>query len=289
MRTVKTKRQGHRLAPRVSAKDHVRGSPLAITTLVAYGDFASPACAQTYGTVKKIQKTMGTRLRYVYRSFPQPEQFGHSEEAAEAAECASSQGKFWEMHDSLFESKTPTDEVRLQRHAAEVGLDLLRFRREMLAHAHSGKIRGVRQGGVRSGVAAAPAFFINNIRHESSFGLATLLAAVQAVSVGEAFEWKTRFRKSQSIESAPRRTGGSHVDDDRHRSAGSLGSGFVCVSRLVGIRSRSHRAGSDRHRDAPGERKSHRRVSGRNRFPLAAPIDPDEPGRRSAAKVQRNP
>jgi len=182
--TVKTKRQGQRLARKVSAEDHVRGSPLAKTTLVAYGDFASPACAKTYGTVKKIQKEMGARLRYVYRSFPQPERFGHSEDAAEAAECASSQGRFWEMHDSLFEGETPTDQVRLQRHAAQAGLDVIRFRREMLAHAHSDKIRGVRQGGVRSGVAAAPAFFINNIRHESSFGLATLLAAVQAVSGG---------------------------------------------------------------------------------------------------------
>jgi protein-disulfide isomerase len=183
--TVKTQRQTQRLARTVSARDHVRGSPLAKTTLVAYGDFASPACAQTYRTVKKIQKEMGTRLLYVYRSFPQPEQFGHSEEAAEAAECASSQGKFWEMHDSIFESKAPTDEIRLTRRAAEAGLDLFRFRREMRAHVHSEKIRGIRDGGVRSGVAAAPAFFINSIRHESSFGLATLLAAVQAATGGE--------------------------------------------------------------------------------------------------------
>ena len=102
--TVKSQRRTRRLARKVSARDHSRGSPLARTTLVAYGDFASPACAQTYRTVKKIQKKMGTNLRYVYRSFPQPEQYPHSEEAAEAAECASSQGKFWEMHDAMFES-----------------------------------------------------------------------------------------------------------------------------------------------------------------------------------------
>ncbi len=179
---MKTERKAQRLARKISARDHSRGSPLAKTTLVAYGDFASPACAQTYRTVKKIQKEMGTRLRYVYRSFPQPEQFRHSEEAAEAAECASSQGKFWEMHDSLFESKATTGEIRLNRRAAEAGLDVLRFRREMRARAHSEKVRGVRDGGVRSGVAAAPAFFINSVRHESSFGLATLLAAVQAAS-----------------------------------------------------------------------------------------------------------
>lgn len=166
----------------MSAKDHSRGSPLATTTLVAYGDFASPACAQTYRTVQKIQKTMGTRLRYVWRSFPQPEQFAHSEQAAEAAECASSQGRFWEMHDSLFEGKGPTDEIQLSRVAADAGLDVFRYRREMRGRTHAGKVRGIRNGGVRSGVAAAPAFFINSIRHESSFGLATLLAAIQAAS-----------------------------------------------------------------------------------------------------------
>jgi protein-disulfide isomerase len=166
----------------VSAKDHSRGSPLATTTLVAYGDFASPACAETYSTVRKIQKAMGTRLRYIYRSFPQPDQFPHSLQAAEAAECASSQGRFWEMHDSLFESKTAPDEGQLFRRAADAGLDLPRYRREMRGRTHAETVRGVRKGGVLSGVARAPAFFINSIRHESSFGLATLLAAVQAAS-----------------------------------------------------------------------------------------------------------
>lgn len=183
--TVKTRRQAQRLAGKVSARDHTRGSPLAKTTLVAYGDFASPACAQTYRTVKKIQKELGTRLRYVYRSFPQPEKFPHSEEAAEAAECASAQGKFWEMHDSMFESKAPSDGVRIGRRAAEAGLDVVRFRREMRARAHAERVQDVREGGLRSGVAGAPAFFINSVRHESSFGLATLLAAVQAASGGE--------------------------------------------------------------------------------------------------------
>jgi protein-disulfide isomerase len=184
--TVKALRQSKRLARKVSTRDHVRGSPLAKTTLVAYGDFASPACAQTYRTVQKIQKEMGPLLRYVYRSFPQPDQFQHSDAASEAAECASSQGKFWEMHDSLFESKTPGDALRLYRRASEAGLDLFQFRREMRSRVHSSKVRSVRDGGVRSGVAAAPTFFINSVRYESSFGLATLLAAVQAASGGTA-------------------------------------------------------------------------------------------------------
>lgn len=179
---MKSTRKTRRLAKEVSAKDHARGSPLAKTTLVAYGDFASPASARSYRKVKEIQKEMGSRLRYVYRSYPQPLQFRQSEEAAEAAECASSQGRFWAMHDALYEGGRGGAEIRPHRSAAEAGLDLFRFRREMRAHAHAGKLRKVRDGGVRSGVAAAPAFFINSVRHESSFGLATLLAAVQAAS-----------------------------------------------------------------------------------------------------------
>jgi protein-disulfide isomerase len=197
MVTVKTQRQTQRLTRKVSARDHSRGSPLAKTTLVAYSDFASPACTQTYRTVKKIQKEMGPRLRYVYRSFPQPEQFRHSEEAAEAAECASSQGKFWEMHDCIFENKAPTDEIRLSRNAAEAGLDLLRFRRELRARVQVERVQDVRAGGLRSGVAAAPAFFINSIRHQSSFGVATLLAAVQAASGVESEERENKIPASR--------------------------------------------------------------------------------------------
>jgi len=179
---MKTRRPARRLARKVSEDDHSRGSPLARTTLVAYGDFASPACAQTYRTVKTIQRRLGTRLRYVYRSFPQPEQFPHSDEAAEAAECASSQGRFWEMHDSLFDGGAPMNDARLSQRASDAGLDLLRFRREMGARVHAERVQNVRNGGVRSGVSTAPAFFINSVRHESSFGLATLLAAVQAAA-----------------------------------------------------------------------------------------------------------
>ena len=198
---MKTQRQNRRLRRKVSGRDHARGSPLAKTTLVAYGDFASPAGAQTYRAVQEIQKEMGPRLRYVYRSFPQPEQHRHSVEAAEAGECAAAQGRFWEMHDSIFESQAPTDELRLGRRAAEAGLDVLRFRREMRAHVYTERVRAVREGGVRSGVAAAPAFFINSIRHESAFGLATLLAALQAASGEESDRVKNELpasRKSRS-------------------------------------------------------------------------------------------
>jgi protein-disulfide isomerase len=168
----------------VRSADHVRGSPLASVTLVGYGDFSNPECTKTYRMVKSIQKKMGSRLRYVFRSFPAPLQFANSEEAAEAAECASSQGKFWEMHDRMFEKHCSSDELHMARCAKELGLDVRRFRREMKEHVHLAKIRAGRRAGVRHGVVGAPTFFINSSRHESSFGLMTLLPAVQAAAGG---------------------------------------------------------------------------------------------------------
>lgn len=169
-------------AEQVSPEDHVRGSPFAKVTLLGYGDFACPECARTYQKVKTIQKKLGAQLRYIFRTFPQPERFKNSDEAAEAAECASSQGKFWEMHDHMFENPDGWDEVHLSRYATDVGLDLHQFRREMREHVHRAKIRAVRKAGVRRGVVEAPTFFIDCSIHESAFGMATLLAAVQAAA-----------------------------------------------------------------------------------------------------------
>ncbi len=172
------------LAEQVSPADHVRGSPFAKVTLIGYGDFACPECATTYRTVKTIQKKVGARLRYVFRIFPQPDKYRNSEEAAEAAECASSQGQFWQMHDIMFENPGVLDEVSLSRYATDLGLDLRRFRREMREHAHRRKISAGRRAGVRRGVVRAPTFFIDCEQHKSAFGQATLLAAVQAAAGG---------------------------------------------------------------------------------------------------------
>jgi protein-disulfide isomerase len=177
---------GHarRLAAPVSSKDHVRGSPLAKVTLVGYGDFTCPDCAKSYRAVKEIQTQMGSRLRYVFRSFSQAPLDERSESAAEAAECAGAQGKFWEVHDRMFENQGASNQLQLAKHAKAAGLDAGQFRRDMRGHVHLTKVRMVREGGVRSGVVVVPTFFINSLQHESAFGLATLLPAVQAAAGG---------------------------------------------------------------------------------------------------------
>jgi protein-disulfide isomerase len=176
--------RSRRLTAPVSSKDHVRGSPLAKVTLVGYGDFTCPDCAKSYRTVKKIQAEMGSRLRYVFRSFPQVPHDEESEGAAEAAETAGAQGKFWEIHDRMFENQGSSDQLQLAKHAGAVGLDARQFRRDMRGHVHLASVRVVRDEGVRSGVVDVPTFFINSLQHESAFGLATLLPAVQAAAGG---------------------------------------------------------------------------------------------------------
>ena len=180
---MKKKVQAKLEAP-VSSRDHVRGSPMAKVTLVGYGDFTCPDCAKSYRAVKKIQAEMGARLRYVFRSFSRPEREPESENAAEAAECAGAQGKFWEIHDRMFENQGAAEQVELAEYARAVGLDTGQFQRDMRGHVHLARIRAVREGGVRSGVAEVPTFFINSLQHESAFGLATLLPAVQAAAGG---------------------------------------------------------------------------------------------------------
>jgi len=188
---VKTQRQTQRLARKVSARDHSRGSPLAKTTLVAYGDFASPACAQTYRTVKKIQKKMGTTLRYVYRSFPQPEQFRHSQEAAQAAECASSQGKFWEMHDAIYQNQDrwtrPRPERVLSDLAQKIGVGMDQYEACINTGKYAAQIKANSEEGARRGVGSTPTFFFGRKLIPGAVGydefkanVDTMLAAAKA-------------------------------------------------------------------------------------------------------------
>lgn len=179
-----TKGRARKLEAPVSTKDHVRGSPLATVTLVGYGDFTCPDCAKSYRAVKKIQEEMGSRLRYVFRSFPQDPLDENAEGHAEAAEAAGAQGKFWAIHDRMFENQGASTQLQLAKHAEAVGLDARQFRRDIRGHVHLARVRMVRKVGLRSGVVQVPTFFINSLQHESAFGLATLLPAVQAAAGG---------------------------------------------------------------------------------------------------------
>ncbi len=148
-------------------------------TLVEFGDYDCPYTVRAYSVVRGLRKRMGDRLRFVFRAFPLTRIHEHAQAAAEAAEAAAAQGRFWEMHDRLFEAHRRLGEEDLLRYAEEIGLDVGRFEREMGGHVYSGRVRRDLESGLRSGVPGTPTFFINGIRHDGSYNFETLLAALE--------------------------------------------------------------------------------------------------------------
>jgi protein-disulfide isomerase len=169
-----------KLAPPVSERDHIQGPGTAAVTLVEYGDYECPFCGQAYPIVKEIQRRLGDQLRFVFRNFPLTQSHPHAEHAAEAAEAAGAQDRFWEMHDYLFEHQRALDDAHLLEYAAALDLDQARFKHDLTAHTFADRVREDFRSGVRSGVNGTPTFFINGTRHDDSYDLETLLAALEA-------------------------------------------------------------------------------------------------------------
>jgi len=147
--------------------------------LVEYGDYECPYCGMAYPIVKELQQQLGKRLRFVFRNFPLIMMHPHAEHAAEAAEAAGAQGKFWEMHDILFENQQALEDEDLARYAAALDLDLDQFLAELASHVHAPRVREDLIGGLHSGVQGTPTFFINGVRHEGPFDLDTMRAAIE--------------------------------------------------------------------------------------------------------------
>ena len=173
-----------RLALPVSdGRDHIQGPADAPVTLVEYGDYECPHCGRAYPIVKAIQKDMGKKLRFVYRNFPLRESHPHAQRAAEAAEAAGVQGRFWEMHDRLFERQFALEDDNLLEYAAELGLDVNRFWKEVVARVYEPRVREDFRSGVLSGVNGTPTFFINGVRYDDSWEFEPLLAALAEAAV----------------------------------------------------------------------------------------------------------
>jgi len=168
-----------KLKPPVGANDHIQGPAKAPVTLVEYGDYECPYCGEAYPVVKALQKRLGEQVRFVFRNFPLAEAHPHAEHAAEAAEAAGAQGKFWEMHDLLYENQDALDDQDLVRYASALKLDVPRFVKEMKARTYVERVRADFSSGVRSGVNGTPTFFINGARHDGPFDLRSLLAAIE--------------------------------------------------------------------------------------------------------------
>ena len=167
------------LKPPVGANDHVQGPAKAAVTIVEYGDYECPYCGQAYPVTKALQERLGNQLRFVFRNFPLGEAHPHAEHAAEAAEAAAAQGKFWEMHDLLYENQDALEDEDLVRYAQSLHLDVPRFVKDMEEHRYADRVREDFRSGIKSGVNGTPAFFINGVRHDGPFDLRSLMAAIE--------------------------------------------------------------------------------------------------------------
>lgn len=168
-----------RLVLPVSERDHILGPETASVTLLEYGDYECPYCGMAYPIVKEVLRRLRNEVRFAYRHFPLIQVHPHAEHAAEAAESAGRQGKFWQMHDYLFEHQDALDDAHLVQYAMALDLDLFRFEQDMNDPAVIEHIREDILSGVQSGVSGTPTFFINGVRHDGSFDLDNLLAAIE--------------------------------------------------------------------------------------------------------------
>lgn len=165
--------------PAVLDKDHVRGPKNAPITLVEYGDFECPHCGRAYTYLKELQEELGDKLRLVYRHYPVAEYHPHAEMAAEASEAAGAQGKFWEMHDKLFEHQNALETDYLIKYAKELDLDVPKAREELREHVYRKKVDADAESGEENGVEATPTFFINGQIYEGPNTKESLRAAIQ--------------------------------------------------------------------------------------------------------------
>ena len=160
-------------------RDHWRGPADAPVTLVEYGDFECPYCGMAEPIVRELLADFGD-LRYVWRNLPLSDVHPNAELAAEAAEAAGAQGKFWEMHDLLLDHQ---DELRysdLRHYAREIDLDLERFAEDLHENANTARIEEDVDSADLSGVTGTPTFFVNERRHEGAYDIETLSRAVRA-------------------------------------------------------------------------------------------------------------
>jgi protein-disulfide isomerase len=172
------------LVPPVSPTDHILGPSHARVTIVEFGDFECPNCKQAAPVVKLLLKDFGDRLRFVFRNFPLEEVHPHALAAAQAAECAAAQGRFWPMHDLLFAHQHSLKLQQLHGYAESLELDMARFAAEMKDTVYLQRIREHQESGLASGVRATPAFFMNGRILDVSFGFGKLVEQVEKALAG---------------------------------------------------------------------------------------------------------
>ncbi|HEY9663418.1 MAG TPA: DsbA family protein [Allocoleopsis sp.] len=170
-----------------STQDWMQGVLSARVVLVMYGDYQDPRSADAYKLIKGIKQKLSASfgedyLCFVFRHFPQTHIHPHAQRATEVAEAAAAQGQFWLMHDTLFAHQQKLENGYLVEYANDLGLDIPQFLKDLSKHAHVDRINKDIEGGINSGVTAAPALFINSIRYTGCWRMTELMTAIGAAN-----------------------------------------------------------------------------------------------------------
>jgi protein-disulfide isomerase len=172
---------GHpRITVPVSERDHIQGPATAAVTLVQYGDFECPYCRAAVPVVEELQQALGDQLRFVFRHFPLTAVHPHAQHAAEAAEAAAVEGKFFEMHAALFAHQDALDDQDLVQYAVELGIEPARIRDALGRNTYASRVLEDVESGIASGVRGTPTFYLDDIRYDGNVGVRQFLAAIQA-------------------------------------------------------------------------------------------------------------
>jgi len=164
----------------VGERDHATGPISAPLVLVEYGDYQCSHCGAAYPVLKELRAAFGAELTFVFRNFPLTSVHEHAQRAAETAEWAGLAGRFWEMHDHLYEHQDRLDDRGLRAAATALALDPRALQEAWDRHALIPRVKDDFLGGIQSGVAAVPKLFLNGARYDGPVGVAELTAALKA-------------------------------------------------------------------------------------------------------------
>jgi Na+/H+ antiporter NhaA len=160
--------------------DHLRGNHDAPVILLEYGDYECPYCGQAEAVIRELLASFGDEVCYVWRHLPLNDVHTRAQVAAEAAEAAGAQGRFWEMHDLLISHQDELLPMHIRHYAEELGLDMDRFAHGVHDREYAGRVSRDVASADESGVSGTPTFFINGRRHQGAYDIDTLTSAVRA-------------------------------------------------------------------------------------------------------------
>ncbi len=164
---------------KLTPEDHVQGSGGSRVTLLEYGDYQCPHCGMAAPVVKRLQRHFGDDLRYAWRHFPLTEIHPMAEEAAETAEWAGANGRFWEMHDLLLANQQDLSTDLLLALGDEIGLDDQDLAEALQQGAFAESVAADVEGGEEAGVHGTPTFFVNGVKHEAGWDFESLRHAIE--------------------------------------------------------------------------------------------------------------